>query len=237
MTNFICYAISSTEQTKLSKVAENARRCSTKQIHPPDTNAEVKVLIRDALGITDSDTGKKIYGNTMSQTNPTSENDFSICLRVQYEKFVYSTCGDLSGYTYNGNNKRYHDVESYIAPMMGEVDVLHVNHHGSKSATNTKWCKTLKPTVSVISCGTKESLPSTRPLTNLQNIKSQIYTTGNDCGDNINKVTDAIQMGDDVVITVPTGGKKFTVANSVGKKSKTYSIKQNKKDPSTCKKL
>ena len=44
-------------------------------------------------------------------------------------------------------------------------------------------------------------------------------------------------MGDDVVITVPTGGTTFTVASPTGKNKKTYNIKQNKKAPTTCKAL
>ena len=236
MAKFICYAISSKETTKLSKVAENARRCSTTQINPPDDGAQVTVLLRDALGIKDKDTGKIISGNTLNSKNPTSENDFSICLRIQFGKFVYATCGDLSGYTYKGNNKKYHDVESSVAPMMGEVDLMHVNHHGSKSATNTKWCNTLKPTVSVISCGGR-SLPNDRPLKNLKKVKSQIYTTGNNCGSNVKKYKDIIQMNDDVVISVPFNATQFTVANSKGEKAKTYDIKMNKKAPEACKKL
>ena len=118
---------------------------------------------------------------------------------------------------------------------MGEVDLLNVNHHGSKSATNTKWCNTLKSTVSVISCGGR-SLPNDRPLKNLQKVKSKIYTTGTDCK-NVNKFKGITEMGDDVVVTVPINATQFTVANSKGKKAKTYDIKMNKKAPEACKKL
>ena len=208
-TKFVCYAVSSKDKTKLSKVAENAHRCNDKQITPPDAGAKVTVLIRDALGVKSTDSGNKLYRNSMSAKTPVAENDFSVCVRLQYEQFVYSSCGDLSGYTYKAGDKKYHDVESSVAPMMGSVDVLNVNHHGSKSATNTKWCKTLTPTVSVISCG-GGSLPSDRPLKNLKAVKSQIYTTGKNCGSNVKNYKEIIQMNDDVVITVPTGGKTFT---------------------------
>ena len=120
--------------------------------------------------------------------------------------------------------------------MMGEVDLLNVNHHGSKTSTNSKWTKTLKPTVAVISCG-GGSLPSAQPLKNLNGIKTAIYTTGNNCGSNVKKYKSIVEMNDDVVITVPTNGKTFTVASPSGKKSKTYNIKQNKKAPTACKKL
>ena len=236
MAKFVCYAVSSKDKTKLSKVAENAHRCNDKQITPPDAGAKVTVLIRDALGVKSKDSGKKLYRNTVGNKTPVAENDFSICMRIVYGQFVYATCGDLTGNTYVAGEKKYHDVETYVAPMMGEVDLLNVNHHGSKTSTNSKWTKTLKPTVAVISCG-GGSLPSAQPLKNLNGIKTAIYTTGNNCGSNVKKYKSIVEMNDDVVITVPTNGKTFTVASPSGKKSKTYNIKLNKKAPEACKLL
>ena len=233
MAKFICYAVSSKDKTKLSKVAENAHRCNSKQIVPPDAGAKVRVLIRDALGVKSTTSGNKLYRNSVSATTPVAENDFSICMRIEYGKFVYSTCGDLSGNTYKSGSKKYHDVETSVAPMMGEVDLYHVNHHGSKTSTNSKWTKTLKPTVAVCSCG-GGSLPHSTPLKNLKNIGATGYTTGDDCNKaNMNKAG-GIEMGDDVVITVPKGGKTFTVASPTGKNKKTYNIKQNKVAATKC---
>ena len=90
-------------------------------------------------------------------------------------------------------------------------------------------------TVSVISCG-GGSLPNAQPLKNLNSVKSAIYTTGKDCGDNVNKYKDIVEMGDDVVVTVPTDGTKFTIASPSGKNKKTFTIKTSKK-AGTCKKL
>ena len=55
--------------------------------------------------------------------------------------------------------------------------------------------------------------------------------------DNVDKYKDLIEMDDDVVITVPKNGKKFTVASPSGKKSKSYDIKMDKKEPEKCRKL
>ena len=170
----------------------------------------------------------------MNEATPVGKNDFSICLRIVYGNFVYATCGDLCGYDHTTSAKtyRYHDIESLIAPMMGEVDLLHINHHGSKSSTNKKWCDTLKPTVSVASCGDNSHVPVTTVMKNLYNVNSTVYTTGL-CNDGAgNKYyTNLIRMDDDVVITVPSNGVEFTVANSKGKKLKTYKIKENKTAP------
>ena len=235
---FVCYATSSNEKTKLSKIGQVAKICSKTQIAPPDDGASVQILMSDAVGVKDSN-GKKLNRNSMNEKYPVNENDFSICLRIVYGKFVYASCGDLSGVETvikSTTKNQYHDVESSVAPMMGEVDVYHVNHHGSKSATNSKWTKTLKPTVAVISCG-DGSLPNAQPLKNLKGVKATVYTTQTNCGSNVNKYSNIVEMGDDVVITVPTNGTKFTVASPSGKKSKTYEIKQNKKAPTACKKL
>ena len=114
------------------------------------------------------------------------------------ENLCLLVCGDLSCYTYKtSEGYRFHDVESFIAPMMGEVDLYNVNRHGSRSTTNTKWVNTLKFTVAVISCRGRK-LPSSRPLKTLMKIKSQIYTTGIDCEDNVKKYKDIIEMDDDV---------------------------------------
>ena len=233
---FVCYSTATGSKTKLSKVAENAHRCNKEQIVPPDTGAQVTVLIRDALGVKDSD-GKALSRNSMSESVPVAENDFSICMRIQYGDFVYSTCGDLSGYYWKKATFAYHDVETSVADMMGSVDVYHVNHHGSKSATNEKWCSVLTPTVSVISCG-GGSLPVDRPLKNLKAINSQVYTTGTDCHQSaIVKYDNIIQMGDDVVISYTKGAKTFTVASAAGKNSKTFNVKLNKASPAACKLL
>ena len=121
--------------------------------------------------------------------------------------------------------------------MMGEVDVYNVNHHGSGTSSNKKWCSTLKPTVSVITCGQDSDLPDRTPMKNLKAVGSKVYTTGDDCNKSkINQVGGIIEMGDDVVVKVPTNGKTFTIATAAGKKSKTYNIKQSKKT-GTCKKL
>ena len=153
---FVCYATSTKEKTKLSSIAEIAHRCNTNQIHPPDNNSEVKIIIRDAFGVKDSHTGKVLNRNSMSEKYPVNENDFSICLRITFGQFVYATCGDLSGFDSkikSTSKSLYHDVETSVAPMIGEVDLMKVSHHGSSSSTNKKWCDTLHPTVAVSSCG------------------------------------------------------------------------------------
>ena len=236
--SMVCYATSQKDKTKLSKVAERADLCSKSQINPPDDQAEVEITMRDAYNVK-MENGKKLNDNYRTTTNPPSENDYSICLRVQYGDFVYATCGDLSGYNWHKDGRDYvfHDVESSVAPMIGEVDAMKVNHHGSKTSTNEKWCATLKPTVAVITCGPKSSFPDTRVLNNLKNVNAKVYLT-TDCNEERTaKYANTITFNKDVVIKYKLGDKTFTVSKPNGDNKATYNVKMNKPKREACKTL
>lgn len=91
---------------------------------------------------------------TTNQENvsPTGENDRSIALVLRYGTFDYLIASDLTG---GGSSTG--DVETKIAPAAGDVDVLHVGHHGSDTSTNQALVNALKPEQAVISCGAGNS--------------------------------------------------------------------------------
>ena len=153
-----CYGASVRDKTKLSSIREIAKLCSSDQIVPPDEGAKVEVIMRDAYGIKNDD-GKSLFGSRRGTNTDgvktVAENDYSISLKITYGDFSYSLCGDLSGKLYDDpNGHTFHDIEKYVAPMMGEVDLYHSNHHGLHTSTNDVWVKTLKPSVTIISCRT-----------------------------------------------------------------------------------
>lgn len=78
----------------------------------------------------------------------TGENDRSIALVLRFGTFDYFIASDLTG---GGSSTA--NVESKIAADAGDVDVLHVGHHGSTTSTNQTLVDTLKPEQAVISCG------------------------------------------------------------------------------------
>ena len=237
MEKCVCYTSSSKDKTKLSAVAENAHRCSKTQINPPDEGARVSILMRDALGIKSEDSGNPVARVSIDDDSAASENDFSICIRINYQNFTYATCGDLNGNTVDGSIK-CHNVETYIAPMMGEVDLMKANHHGSYTSNNEVWCNTLKPTVSIVTCGNNLPVPNVDPMNRLKNVGSTIYTVSNECDKGyINQVGGIIEMGEEIIVTVPKGNSTFTVANLSGTNVKEFKIKQNKPDPEPCKLL
>lgn len=80
------------------------------------------------------------------------ENSASIAWKLEYGDFDMFMGGDLTG---GGNSTT--DVESSVAPLCGDVDVLLVNHHGSRTSTNTTFANALAPEFAVISCGHSNS--------------------------------------------------------------------------------
>lgn len=77
-----------------------------------------------------------------------TENSLSVGLLVEYGDFDYWISGDLTGGGYETAN-----VESVAAEVIGNVDVLRVNHHGSATSTHWHFLNTLLPEISVISVG------------------------------------------------------------------------------------
>lgn len=97
-----------------------------------------------------------------------NENDLSVAVLVEYGNFDYLWAGDLGGgdddTACTGRSTDQADVETPLAraltpggaaPMLSlhGVDVLHVDHHGSESSTNSTWMNLLRPEVAVISVG------------------------------------------------------------------------------------
>lgn len=80
------------------------------------------------------------------------ENNLSLALLVEYGAFRYFTDGDLPG---GGGIAPYQtpDLETPLAPLAGDIDILLVPHHGSHTSTNPIFLDTLKPEIAVLSLG------------------------------------------------------------------------------------
>ena len=76
------------------------------------------------------------------------ENSASIAWRIEYGDFDLFVGGDLTG---GGNGTT--DVESAIASVCGDLDVLRVNHHGSRTSSNPSFLAVVQPEAAIISCG------------------------------------------------------------------------------------
>lgn len=91
--------------------------------------------------------GDLIDGSSVA--GATETNDRSVVLLVEWGDFRYVIGGDLGGY----DTQYVADVETSLAPLLGDVDVLRVSHHGSRYSTNPVWLNALRPEVAVISLG------------------------------------------------------------------------------------
>ncbi len=96
------------------------------------------------------------------------ENDLSIAVLIQHGDFDYIWASDLGGggddSACTGRSTDQANVETPLAqaitpggswPLVSTagVDVMHVNHHGSESSTNSDYMNLLKPEVAVIAVG------------------------------------------------------------------------------------
>lgn len=73
------------------------------------------------------------------------ENAQSIVILLSYGAFDEVFGGDLPG--------ENPDVESIVGPLVGDVEVYQVNHHGSRFSSNDAWLDAISPEVAIISVG------------------------------------------------------------------------------------
>jgi beta-lactamase superfamily II metal-dependent hydrolase len=131
------------------------------------------------------------------------ENDRGLCLHVEFREFDLATCGDIDGVD-DGSRT---DVESVVAPIIGDVEFAVVNHHGSPNSSNPTYVSTLSAQASVISVG-KNSFGHPDPAVVARwDAVGDVYQT-QDPSDN------TIIDGDTTVTTDGLNG--FTVATEAG---------------------
>lgn len=141
-------------------------------------NITVTIIQSDAEGVKMQDGRRNVGGNHVGEKFPPSENDYSITLKVTFGKLDYVTGGDTDGeYATSAYGYTYNDVETVIAPKIGQVEILRVNHHGSAHSSNQIYIDILDPDVSLISCGNNSyGHPSQTTLDRLFRI-SKVYLT------------------------------------------------------------
>lgn len=103
-------------------------------------------------------------------TDLSEENDSSQIYYVKYNDTTLLLTGDAS-----------QKSEEYILNNyeLGNIDILKVGHHGSKTSTGTKLLQTIKPKLALISCGidNKFGHPHESVLTSLEKYNVNYLTT------------------------------------------------------------
>lgn len=138
-----------------------------------------------------------------------SDNDKGLCLKVQFRDFDMASCGDIGGFM----SGEYRDVESRVVAAMGDVEVAHVNHHGSRYSSNLTYTTVLRAQAAVVSTGANSyGHPTAEALARWTAAASELYQTGNANG---------TQKDGDVVITT-TGANAFLVRTTALPRVRPY---------------
>jgi beta-lactamase superfamily II metal-dependent hydrolase len=108
------------------------------------------------------------------------ENNLSVAWLLSFEKvidkrkytFRYFTGGDCGGVTSN-----YADLETPLASIVDDIDVMKINHHGSRYSSNRIFLQQLNPEAVVISVGDNNRYghPAQEVIDRLENTKSIRY--------------------------------------------------------------
>lgn len=86
-------------------------------------------------------------GELLNDKGKFQENPLSLALKISYGDFDYYTGGDNTGIPDTAHLK--HDVETPMADVLGETDVITLNHHGNRDAGNAYFLQKLAPQVVV----------------------------------------------------------------------------------------
>ena len=143
--------------------------------------------------ITGIASGGEVIGVGIISEAMLSENDMSVVLLVEYGNFDYILGGDLGGgkedYSCTGRSTTQSNVETSVAraitpdgptPLLSDegVDVLHINHHGSESSTNSDYMNLLKPEVATINVGSGQGYNWYHPR---KDVVDNVLMAGVDC--------------------------------------------------------
>lgn len=97
--------------------------------------------------------GELMGGGSVSISGSSQrENSASVAWRIEYGDFDLYLGGDLTG---GGNGTA--DVEGPVGPLCGDVDVMLLSHHGSRTSSQPGFIQDLQPEAAIISCGAGNS--------------------------------------------------------------------------------
>ncbi len=111
------------------------------------------------------------------EIDTTDENQKSVGMLLSFLDFSFWISGDLTG---GGGKEPYKtiDLESHVADLIGDIDILRVNHHGSETSSNDYFLSKLLPEIAIISVGENDyGHPKESVLNRLQNVGAYLYTT------------------------------------------------------------
>lgn len=150
-----------------------------------------------------------LNGNGISTTN---ENDLSVVSVIRFGSFRAEIGGDLSGF-HTGD---YDDIETSVAPKVGQVDVYKVHHHASAYSSNEAWLSTVLPRVGIVSVGNGNTYghPTIACLDRLH--AHALYTYWTETGNGATPFPSRDIVSGSVVVEIAPGALDYTVRQANG---------------------
>jgi beta-lactamase superfamily II metal-dependent hydrolase len=155
--------------------------------------------------------GHVLGGKTVSvfeeDGSPIDKNSVSIAMEISFGNFRYFTGGDLTG-----SGGKHPDVESAVADVVGPVDVMKADHHGSATANNEHLLRKLKPRQILISVGDGEPnrryhLPNSGTMARLMSLSylEEVFQTARGEGRSAAAILKKVhnENGDVILIATP----------------------------------
>jgi beta-lactamase superfamily II metal-dependent hydrolase len=132
-------------------------------------DASVKVLAAD---------GAFADGEEVKKDDLFDENSASLALLITQDNFKYLHASDITG---GGGEPPYQtaDLETHLGELAGDIDVLRVAHHGSKTSTSSVFLEAVDPEAAVISAGSLNEFghPHAEVIQRLINSGADVYLT------------------------------------------------------------
>ncbi len=118
------------------------------------------------------------YADGTEVSLDSEENEFSSGLLIRYGDFRYFTDGDLTGGGTTGAEVT-RDLETHAGELAGDLDILHVSHHGSATGTPQDFLEIIRPEAAVISVGKDNDYghPAPSVLYRLEQAGIEVYRT------------------------------------------------------------
>src|SRR6185295_18334380 len=138
----------STRGTYLNLIAATGHAGVTRQTAVPGASLDLGGGMRATFVAAG---GHLLSGGSVAITTD-DLNSESISTLIEYNNFQYLVSGDLTGGGSTSTAKTP-DVETYVAQMVGDVDVVQLNHHGSTTANNQSFLSALKAEVAFAQTG------------------------------------------------------------------------------------
>ena len=146
------------------------------------------------------------------------ENPLSNVLTFAYGKFKYYSGGDIPGVP-NYTQPWWRDIETPVSAVVGQVDVMLLDHHGNRDSTNENILRNLQPRIIVqenwLSPQPGEEVVTRMASKGLYPGPRDVFSTGMSPESRIviGPIMDSIykSYGGHVVIRVAPGGDRYEV--------------------------